>query len=80
MKLEITIKEPTTDTMLHLEAEPEDYTGEQGWRILFPEKDSFVIVEKDGQWTVADERWVNPELVDAIGSALKSHARYNSLT
>ena len=76
--MRITIKEPITNSNLNLDARPEDYNGEQGWRIIFPEKDSFVVVQKDGEWNVMDETDINPELIDAIGKALHPVARYNS--
>ena len=76
--MRITIKEPLTKGDLNLDARPEDYNGEQGWRIIFPEKDSFVIVQQNGEWNVMDEPDINPELVANIGKALHSVARYNS--
>ncbi|WP_158826483.1 hypothetical protein [Mucilaginibacter lacusdianchii] len=76
----ITVKEPATHTDIELDAQPEDYNGEQGWRILSPEKDSFVMVEKDGQWNVMDDADINPEFLDAIGKALHPVARYNHLS
>ena len=77
--MRIKINDPLTNTELNLDARPEDYNGEQGWRILFPEKDSFVIVQKDGEWNVMDETDINPQLVEAIGKGLHPVARYNSL-
>ena len=76
--MRIKIKEPVTNSELNLDARPEDYNGEQGWRIIFPEKDSFVIVQKDGEWNVMDESDINPQLIEAIGNALHPVARYNS--
>ena len=78
--MNITVKEPITGTEMELNAEPEDYNGEQGWRIIFPSKDSFVIVQKNGEWNVMDDETINPEIVESIGKALHSHARYNSIT
>ncbi|MBS7563642.1 hypothetical protein KHS38_04425 [Mucilaginibacter sp. Bleaf8] len=76
----ITVKEPATHTDIELDAQPEDYNGEQGWRILSPDKDSFVMVEKNGQWNVMDDADINPEFLDAIGKALHPVARYNHLS
>lgn len=76
--MRIKIKEPVTNGELDLDARPEDYNGEQGWRIIFPEKDSFVIVQKEGEWNVMDESDINPQLIEAIGNALHPVARYNS--
>jgi hypothetical protein len=75
--MRIRIKEPVTNNDLDLDAQPEDYNGEQGWRIIFPQKDSFVIVQQHGEWNVMDEPDINPLLVEAIGKALHSVARYN---
>jgi len=75
--MKLTIKEPATDTELELNAEPEDYNGEQGWRIVSPDKDSFVVVQKEGEWHVMDESDVNPELIKAIGEALRPVATYS---
>lgn len=77
--MKITVKEALTNADIELEAEPEDYNGEQGLRIVFHDKDSFVMVEKNGEWQVVDEEDVNPELVAAVAQALKPHSRYNSL-
>jgi len=74
--MKITIKEPITGNALDLNAEPEDYNGEQGWRIMYPSSDSFVIIQKNGEWKVVDENDFNPEIVEAIGNALHEHARY----
>ena len=76
----ITINEPTTDTEVILEAETEDYNGDQAWRIIFPEKDSFVMLFKNGSWQVMDETNINPELVKAIAEQLKAKDRYTSMT
>lgn len=76
--MRIKINDPLTKTQLNLAAQPEDYNGEQGWRIIFPEKDSFVIVQKNSEWEVMDESDINPHLIEAIGKALHPVARYNS--
>lgn len=72
--MRIRVKEPVTGTDLDLNAEPEDYNGEQGWRIIFPSKDSFVIVYKNGDWAVMDDDTVNPEIVETIGKAVHAQA------
>jgi len=74
----ITYKEPDTGDEIQLQAEPEDYNGEQGLRIIFPTKDSFVIVQKDGTWNVMDDDSINPQIVEAIGKALHPYSRYNT--
>lgn len=73
----IVYKEPDTGEEIPLQVEPEDYNGEQGLRIIFPSKDSFVIIEKEGSWEVVDDDTINPEIVEAIGKALHPYSRYN---
>jgi len=73
--MRIRITEPVTDTEIDLDAEPEDYNGEQGWRIIYPSKDSFVIIYKDGEWNVMDDENLNPEIIETIGKALNSQVR-----
>ncbi|MBK1441577.1 hypothetical protein JHJ32_16380 [Parapedobacter sp. ISTM3] len=75
----IKVKEPITGEQLSLLAQPEDYNGEQGWRIITPDKDSFVILEKEGAWQVVDDE-IHPDIISAIGNALRPYARYNSLS
>lgn len=74
--MKFTIINPADSTPIELRAQAEDYNGEQGLRIIFPEKDSFVIVQKDGQWSVKDEADINPKLIEAIAEGLKPVARY----
>jgi len=74
--MRITIQEPTTGTVMNLDAETEDYNGEQAWRIIFPEKDSFVMLQKEGDWTVVDEEDINPDLINAIAEKLKAKDSY----
>ena len=75
--MRFTYKDPITENEIELNAEPEDYHGEQGLRIIFPEKDSFVMVQKDGSWDVVDDEDINPAIVEAIATGLKTHSRYN---
>ncbi len=74
--MKFTIINPADKSPIELRAQAEDYNGEQGMRIIFPEKDSFVMVQKDGQWIVMDETDLNPKLIDAIAEGLKPVARY----
>lgn len=76
--MKFTIINPTDNTAVQLRVHAEDYNGEQGLRIIFPEKDSFIIVQKDGQWKVMDETDMNPKLIDAIAERLKPVARYTT--
>jgi hypothetical protein len=74
------IKEPVTGEQLMLDAEPEDYNGEQALRIIFPERDSFLLLEKDGEWQVLDEEDLNPLLVEAVVKGLHSYSRFTTNT
>jgi hypothetical protein len=76
----INVKDPATHQDLELDVQPEDYNGEQGFRVLSPEKESFVMVEKNGSWNVMDDTDINQEFLDAIGKALHPVARYNHLS
>lgn len=75
--MEFTIKEPVTETLVRLSAEPEDYNGQQGWRILYPDKESFVIVKNGEDWQVVDEEDFNPEILDAIVKGLQYSANHS---
>jgi hypothetical protein len=68
--MEITINEPATGENICLDAQPEEYNNELGWRIFYPEKDSFLIAEQNGEWRGVDEDNMNPELIDAIANSL----------
>ena len=76
--MDVIIKDPRNHKEVKLTAEPEDYNGEQGLRIIFPEKDSFVMVYRNDDWEVVDEEFVNPDLVEIIGKALHPRARYSA--
>jgi hypothetical protein len=68
--MKFTIIDPTDNMLLELTAQPEEYHGIQAWRILFPEEDSFVMMETNQQWKVMDEPDVNPHLIHAIAKNL----------
>jgi hypothetical protein len=76
--MDVIIKDPRNNNEVHLTAEPEDYKGEQGLRIIFPDKDSFVMVYRNEDWEVVDEDFVNPDLVEIIGKAIHPRARYSA--
>jgi hypothetical protein len=75
--MEITIKEPATGEPIRLDAQPEEYNDELGWRIFYPKKDSFLIARENGGWKAMDETDMNPELIDAIAAALHENGEYN---
>lgn len=75
--MEITIKEPATGEQIRLDAQPEEYNNELGWRIFYPEKDSFLIARENGSWKAVDESDINPELIGAIADSLRENEEYN---
>jgi len=73
--MELTIKDPQNGQEVKFDVEPEMYGDEQGLRVIFPEKDSFVMVYRgEDNWEVVDE----PDLVKVIGKALHPRAHYVS--
>lgn len=75
--MEITIKEPATGEWISLNAQREEYHDELGWRIFYPEKDSFLMARENGDWQIVDEADMNPELIDAVAEALRENEEYN---
>ncbi len=76
--MELIIKDPKDGQEMKFDVEGEMYGDEQGLRVIFPEKDSFVMVYRDEEWVVVDEKYVNPELVAIIGKGLHPRAHYVS--
>ncbi len=74
--MQINIENPIDQSVQRLSVQPEDYNGIQAVRIIFPDKDSFVMAQQQGEWNVLDEVDINPQLIDAIAKELKTHARY----
>lgn len=70
------VKDPLDQSPLELIGKPDDYYGQPAIRIYFPGMDSFLMVEKNGEWTVVDETDINPRLVSEIADQLKPRARY----
>lgn len=80
--MQINIKEPATGEEIRVDAQPEDYKGAQGWRIIYPQKDSFLIARENGMWMVIDEEDINPELIEAIMVAIhgQENEEYTSMS
>ncbi|MEJ7779898.1 MAG: hypothetical protein WKF68_09910 [Daejeonella sp.] len=78
--MKILVKDPVTNGEIEMDAEHEEYNGEDGWRINSIEHGTFILLENGGEWKVAEGRNLVPELVQEIGIALHPLARYNSLT
>lgn len=71
MAMKFTIKDPSNGMLLLLEARPEQYHHELGYRIIYPNGSSFFIVSKFGTWRPADDHPVAPELLVQVGLAIE---------
>ncbi|HEY1025365.1 MAG TPA: hypothetical protein VGE26_09395 [Sphingobacteriaceae bacterium] len=69
--MQFTVSDSSKGVYLTLEAVPEKFHGEVGYRIFFPNKTHCFISSKYGTWRVLDDHPVNPELLEAIGAALE---------
>lgn len=69
--MQFTVPDSSKGIYLTLEAVPEKFNGEMGYRIFLPNKTNFFISSKYGAWRVLDDHPVNPELLEAIGAALE---------
>jgi hypothetical protein len=68
--MRFTVTDPGTGENLQLEAIPEVYNGENGYRIFFEDKSSIIIGYTDN-WKVLDSHLIQPELVEIIGLAIR---------
>jgi hypothetical protein len=69
--MKITVKDPSTGVVLPLEARPESYHHEQGYRIFYPGGSSFLISCKLGAWRALDDHHVDADLLVQIGLAIE---------
>lgn len=56
---------------LLLQARPERYNGEQGYRIISEYGSNFFISNKYGSWRLADDHHVDPLLLEQVGLAIE---------
>lgn len=54
---------------------PENFDGNQAWRIRFPHKFSFLLTELDGKWQTVEDIDLHPALIDEIAWALHPNVR-----
>ncbi len=78
--MKIVVHDPVTNADLEMDAEQQEYKGQNAWRLDSAEHGSFILLENNGDWKAAENRNLVPELVREIGIALHPLARYNSLT
>jgi hypothetical protein len=69
--MQFTIPDEAKGIYTTVEAVPERFNNEVGYRIFFPNKTNFFICSKYGTWRVLDDHPVNPELLQAIGAAIE---------
>jgi hypothetical protein len=69
--MKITIKDPSTGAVIPLEARPESYHHEQGYRIFYPTGSNFLICCKLGAWRIIDDHHVDPDMLVQIGLAIE---------
>jgi hypothetical protein len=75
--MKFTAKDPSTGLIHLLEAKPEKYNGEQGYRILYETGSSFFIANKYGCWRVMDDHYADVGFLENIGLAIEHH--YSSI-
>lgn len=69
--MKLTVTEPSTGMPLQLEAKPDRYKTEPGYRITYANGTSFFISNKFGTWRLLDDHHVEPELLVQIGLAIE---------
>ncbi len=69
--MQFTVPDEAKGIYLTVEAVPERFNNETGYRIFFPNKTNCFISSRYGTWRVLDDHPVNPELLQAIGAAIE---------
>ena len=69
--MKFTAKDPSTGIMHALEAKPEKYNGEQGYRILYENGSNFFIANKYGTWRLMDDHFADAGFLENIGLAIE---------
>lgn len=76
--MKFTAKDPSTGFVHSLEAKPEKYNGEQGYRIFYDNGSSFFIANKLGTWRVTDDHFADVGFLENIGLAIEHHYQSNN--
>lgn len=71
--MKFSIKDPADYTIIVLEMVPEEHEGKQVLKVIFPEKDSILMIRKNGIWSNATETDLNDKLVKAISRGIHAH-------
>lgn len=69
--MKFTITDPLTGMPVLLEARPQSFHHEPGFRIIYPNGSGFFICNKFGTWHAADDHHVDPDLLVQIGLAIE---------
>ena len=69
--MKLTVTEPSTGMPMQLDAKPDRYETEPGYRISCANGSTFFISNKLGAWRVLDDHHVEPELLVQIGLAIE---------
>jgi len=77
--MKFSIKDPSDGTIIVMEMVPEEHEGEQVLRVIFPEKDSILMIRKNGIWSNATETDLKVELVNAISRGIHAHIRQHQI-
>jgi len=78
--MQLPVKDPATGAQLLLEAKPEKWHGEQGFRIRHPNGSGFWISARSGAWQAEDGQPVDRDLLINIEIALAHHPFKEQLT
>ncbi|ETZ23058.1 hypothetical protein [Pedobacter sp. V48] len=77
--MRFSIKDPTDNKPLLLNAIPALHQGEQALKVIFPEKDSITMIKRNNVWTSAGETDLRAELVKAISRGIQLHIEQHSI-
>ncbi|HYK77753.1 MAG TPA: hypothetical protein VEV16_12320 [Daejeonella sp.] len=69
--MRLSVTDPSTGYLHHLEATPEKRHGEQGYRIIYENGSNFFIANKYGSWRIMDDHHVDSIFLENIGLAIE---------
>ena len=77
--MKFSIKDPTDNKPLLLNAIPTSHEGDPALKVIFPEKDSITMVKRNNMWTSAEETDLREELIKAISRGIQLHIEQHSI-
>jgi len=78
--MQIQVKDPATGALLLLDAKPEKWHGEHGFRIRHANGSGFWMTSRSGTWQTEHGYQVNSGLLVNIGLALEQYPLKEQLT